>query len=194
MTMNLGDIHKALEAHYGKPTATVSLQHNGTNATVVTELDVLIFQELDDEAPFAYLATAGMSARPMMGPIARAELTIRIDGKLTQRDLQKVARRLGDVAIAPCRKGFGLTPEMILDDVQMPLFVGMASVMVSDWGGEGPTWLRGLQPPVRLLDVVPLFPHEVEIVREAGVAEARRRFHAEGINPNDPTREEAALE
>jgi cell wall assembly regulator SMI1 len=196
--MDLNDIRAALEGRHGKPTATVSLRHKGkgktkTSAAAPTELDILIFQEDDDGEPFAFLATAGMSLHVMKGPIERAELMMRVDGDFAKKDLEKLARGLGDVAIGPFLEGFGLSSEMILDDIALPLFPGMTSAMVSDEAGEGPEWLRGLEHKVRLLDLIPLFPSEADRVREIGVTEAGRRFHAEGINPNDPTRDEATL-
>jgi cell wall assembly regulator SMI1 len=196
MTLTLDQVRAAMESCLnGPPTATVVLRHKGKTAAaahVPSEVDVLI-RAIDDEESWAYLGTAGMSLVAMKGPIERAELMMRVDGKHRKKDLEQLARRLGDVVAEPFRKGFALRDEMILDDVNLPLYAGMPSVAITRWSGE-PDELPGVDPPVRLLEVTPLYPREAEIVRKIGVAEAFRRFSAEGVNTWDPSRDEASLE
>jgi cell wall assembly regulator SMI1 len=175
----------------GAPTATLVLRHSGASSTVPTEIDVLI-REIDDEESWVYVGTVGMSMVPLNGPIERAELMMRIEGKHKTADLEKLARRLGDVAVAPFRKGFGLAVEMILDEVDLPLYSGMSSLLLTRWPGEF-DHLPGIDPPVALLNVTPLFPREAETVRRIGAREAFARFWAEDVNPADPERAEAAL-
>lgn len=176
----------------GPPTAVVALRHKGAQADVPTAIDVLL-REIAEEEPWVNLGTAGMSALPMQGPIERAELLLRVEGAHPRPVLEALARKLGDVAVAPFRAGFGLVEGMILDDVELPLYSGMRSLLVTAWSGEYDE-LPGMEPPVRLLELTPLFPREADIVRAVGAQEALRRFWDEGINPADPSREEARLE
>jgi cell wall assembly regulator SMI1 len=81
---------------------------------------------------------------------------------------------------------------MILDDVDLPLFTGMPSLLVTRWCGEFEQ-LPDIDPPVVLLEVTPLFPREADTVRRIGAGEAFQRFWAEGVDPNVPERSEAEL-
>jgi cell wall assembly regulator SMI1 len=193
MTFTLDQLRTAMEVCLkGPPTTTVELRHHGASSTVPTAIDVLICDIDDDGESWAYLATVGMSTVELGGPIARAELIMYVSGKHGAADLEKLARRLGDVAVAPFRKPFVLREEMILDDVELPLFAGMRSLLVTRWNGDFDQ-LPGIEPPVDLMRVTPLFAREADVVRRIGSHEAIKRLRAEGIDPGVPERREGTL-
>lgn len=194
----LSALHTAYERWAGIPAAILELQRDELKEQVPTELDILFFQpaeedNLSEDEYFTYIATAGMSTRIMQGPCKHVELILCVQERQPQEALELLGRRLAELAVLPFREGTYFTPNLLLYDVSLPLFERMNCVLITNWGVYSPEWLPGIQPPVQLLSVKPVYKSEADIIERIGDIEACRRFRNEGINWDNPKRNPASL-
>lgn len=189
---------RAYEQWLGRPVSVVSLRRPEEHDDVPAELDILFFQpenqdELLEEDRFTYIATAGLSTRHMPESGALVELVMRIDGPYALAALEDLARALAEIGVLPFRDGIDLAPNMLVHGTTLPLFEAMTSLVVTHWGVSSPQWLPGLEPPVLVLSLQPVYGSEAEMIETLGVEEAGRRFVAEEINWHNPRRDRADL-
>jgi hypothetical protein len=196
--ITLEDIRMAYERWAGSPSAVIELRRNEQNERVPTELDILFFQptvedHLSEEDYFTYIATVGMSTRVMQAPCLYAELIISVQKKQSPKAIEMLARRLAELAVLPFRASSYFAPNFLFYDISLPLFDRMNCVLITDWGVSSPEYLPGIQPPVRLLSVKPVYESEAKVIAVIGAIEACRRFRYEEINWDDPQRDPADL-
>lgn len=195
----LADLHAAYERWAGTPAAILELWRDELNEQIPTELNILFFQpaqedNLSEEEYFTYIATAGISTRVMKGPCKHVELILCVQELQPPKTLEVLGRRLADLAVIPFREDTYFAPNLLLSGVSLPLFERMNCVMITNWGVYSPEWLPGIQPPVQLLSMKPVYESEAEIIKVIGDIEACRRFTNEGVNWDDPKRDPAYLQ
>lgn len=188
----------AYELWSGKPVASLQLRRNEASDRIPTEMDVLFFQpEETDNVPeeefFTSIATAGMSTRAMPGSGERAELVLRVQGKYPLDELQKLGRKLAELAVVPFREETSFAPNLVVSDISFPLFDKMSCALITNWGVYSPEYLPDIRPPVQLLWVKPIYEEEAEVIEKIGDEEAARRFMKEHVNWDDPKRGPAHL-
>ncbi|WP_228062085.1 SMI1/KNR4 family protein [Coleofasciculus sp. LEGE 07081] len=169
------------------------------NEKIPPQLDILFFQpaaedNLSEDEYFTYIATAGMSTRIMQEPCKHVELILCVQERQPQAALELLGRRLAELAVLPFREGTSFTPNLLLYDVSLPLFERMDCALITNWGVYSPEWLPGIQPPVQLLSVKPVYKSEADIIEGIGDIEVCRRFRNEGINWDNPKRSPANLQ
>ncbi len=193
---------KKLRASYnewsGKPKRIIELRREQKSTKVPDEMDLLFFQpdeedNLPEEEFFTSMATAGMSTRTMKGPYESVELVLRVQGKYPDKDLEAVARRLGELAVVPFREGSYFAPDMIIWNFEFPLFEKMNCLLITNVGVNYESWLPGISPPVLLLWVKPLFESEAKIAESIGDKETTRQFFEKDANWDDPQRSPVKL-
>jgi hypothetical protein len=161
-------------------------------------LNILFFQpepedNLSEEEYFTFIATAGMSTPMMNGPCKHVELIISVQGLQPPEALETLGRRMAELAVIPFREDTYFAPNLLLSGVSLPLFERMNCVLITNWGVNSPEWLPGIQPPVQLLSVKPVYESEAEIIKVIGDIEACSRFINDGVNWDDPKRDPAYL-
>jgi cell wall assembly regulator SMI1 len=193
MTHRLTKIRKAYDAWLDPPDHVLSLRRPESDPAVPSEMDVLFFlpvpeDRLPDDQELTTIATAGMSTREMQGPSRLVELVLWVRGRWRIDELEPTGRRLAELAVAPYREGAMFAPNLVLRGISLPLFARMSCALLTDHGIYSPEYLPGLRPPVRLLQLHPLFEEEADIVEQIGDLEANRRFLRERIVHGDPRR------
>jgi cell wall assembly regulator SMI1 len=187
----------AYRTWFGEPAKRLEFSHEQVDHRVPTELEVLFFQpanfaELPEAKCFTYIATAGMSTRTLSGPYERVEFIQRVDGRYSEEDLDQLGRTLAQLSVVPFLEHLAVAPGQLLGDIPWPIFVGMNSMLLTDCAIVS-NQLSTDEPVAILLNVIPLFQGEAEIIARIGELEAGRRFLREGINWHDPRRRSAAL-
>lgn len=196
--ITLKKLNAAFEEWSGKPKKVIELRRKEKNETVPTKLDLLYFQPdesdgLEGDEFFTSIATAGMSMRVMKGPYENVELLLQVQGTYSDEDLEAVARRLGELAVAPFREDSYFVPDQVVRNFEFPLFEKMDCVLITNVGVNVETWLPGIEPPVLLLWVKPLFESEAKIAEKIGDVKTAQQFYKKGVNWDDPERDPLKL-
>ncbi|MDQ0932461.1 suppressor of fused domain protein [Streptomyces turgidiscabies] len=182
----------------GEPDARAAVTFLGTD-----RVEVLRFQDRDQDGELVRYATLGMSAQPMADPAAvladpvrgpRAELLISVRAGLADTD--KVLRPLAILAASPQVEGVIVAPGASLD-VGEPLWPGapFTSVLVAEPGGlVEDLELDEPLDPVRFLPLLPMTPNEAAWKRVHGAQALQERWLTNGTDLRDPARRSVPLD
>ncbi|MGW0837757.1 suppressor of fused domain protein [Streptomyces prunicolor] len=191
-------VEARLRTALGDPDARAAVTFLGTD-----RVEVLRFQDDNQEGTVVRYATLGMSAQPMSDPAAmladpvagpRAELVLSVRGGLADTD--KVLRPLAVLAASPQVEGVVVAPGASLD-VGEPLWPGapFTSVLVAEPGGL----IEDLDldeplAPVRFLPLLPMTPNEAAWKRVHGAQALQERWLTNGTDLRDPSRKSVPLD
>ncbi|GHI05164.1 hypothetical protein Scel_34850 [Streptomyces cellostaticus] len=182
----------------GEPDARAAVTFLGTD-----RIEVLRFQDSDQEGAVVRYATLGMSVHPMTDPTAmladpvkgpRAELVLSVRAGLADTD--KVLRALAVLAASPQVEGVVVAPGASLE-VGEPLWPGapFTSVLVGEPGGlVEDLELDEPMDPVRFLPLLPMTPNEAAWKRVHGAQALQERWLANGTDLRDPVRRSVPLD
>ncbi|MFJ5301803.1 suppressor of fused domain protein [Streptomyces sp. NPDC088350] len=191
-------VEARLRTALGEPDARAAVTFLGTD-----RVEVLRFQDDDQEGPIVRYATLGMSAQPMSDPTAmladpvagpRAELVLSVRGG--HADTDKVLRPLAVLAASPQVEGVVVAPGASLD-VGEPLWPGapFTSVLVAEPGGlVEDLELDEPLDPVRFLPLLPMTPNEAAWKRVHGAPALQERWLTNGTDLRDPSRKSVPLD
>ncbi|MFJ3303086.1 suppressor of fused domain protein [Streptomyces sp. NPDC086549] len=191
-------VEARLTTALGEPDARAAVTFLGTD-----RIEVLRFQDSDQEGAVVRYATLGMSAQPMTDPTAmladpvkgpRAELVLSVRGGLADTD--KVLRPLAVLGASPQVEGVVVAPGASLD-VGAPLWPGapFTSVLVGEPGGlVEDLELDEPMDPVRFLPLLPMTPNEAAWKRVHGAQALQERWLANGTDLRDPGRKSVPLD
>lgn len=170
--MDLNQLHQAYERFFGEPDEVLRLSA-GDEGLSPHRLDIAYDYAKPSEGKVeTTLTTLGLATHPMGGACERVELVASVLGLPTPEERERLGRGLAHLIWDQVRENRAFAPNGILHNVSLPLFERMHHLFVLDWGHTEPEWLEGVDPPVRLLEVVPI--HEREAAELAGVDEAVR--------------------
>ncbi len=191
-------VEARLRTTLGEPDARAAVTFVGTD-----RVEVLRFQDRDQDGAILRYATLGMSAQPMADPTAvladpvkgpRAELVISVRAGLADTD--KVLRPLAILAASPQVEGVIVAPGASLD-VGEPLWPGapFTSVLVAEPGGlVEDLELDEPLDPVRFLPLLPMTPNEAAWKRVHGAQALQERWLTNGTDLRDPARRSVPLD
>jgi hypothetical protein len=191
-------VEARLRTALGEPDARAAVTFLGTD-----RVEVLRFQDDDQEGAIVRYATLGMSAQPMSDPTAmladpvagpRAELVLSVRGG--HADTDKVLRPLAVLAASPQVEGVVVAPGASLD-VGEPLWPGapFTSVLVAEPGGlVEDLELDEPLDPVRFLPLLPMTPNEAAWKRVHGAQALQERWLTNGTDLRDPSRRSVPLD
>ena len=191
-------VEARLRTALGEPDARAAVTFLGTD-----RVEVLRFQDRDQDGELVRYATLGMSAQPMADPTAvladpvkgpRAELVISVRAGLADTD--KVLRLLAILAASPQVEGVIVAPGASLD-VGEPLWPGspFTSVLVAEPGGlVEDLELDEPLDPVRFLPLLPMTPNEAAWKRVHGAQALQERWLTNGTDLRDPARRSVPLD
>jgi hypothetical protein len=191
-------VEARLRTTLGEPDARAAVTFLGTD-----RVEVLRFQDRDQDGELVRYATLGMSAQPMSDPTAayadpvkgpRAELVISVRAGLADTD--KVLRPLAILAASPQVEGVIVAPGASLD-VGEPLWPGapFTSVLVAEPGGlVEDLELDEPLDPVRFLPLLPMTPNEAAWKRVHGAQALQERWLTNGTDLRDPARRSVPLD
>ena len=191
-------VEARLRTTLGEPDARAAVTFLGTD-----RVEVLRFQDRDQDGELVRYATLGMSAQPMADPTAayadpvkgpRAELVISVRAGLADTD--KMLRPLAILAASPQVEGVIVTPGASLD-VGEPLWPGapFTSVLVAEPGGlVEDLELDEPLDPVRFLPLLPMTPNEAAWKRVHGAQALQERWLTNGTDLRDPARRSVPLD
>ncbi|MBK3581215.1 suppressor of fused domain protein [Streptomyces sp. MBT65] len=191
-------VEARLRTALGDPDARAAVTFLGTD-----RVEVLRFQDDNQDGTVVRYATLGMSAQPMSDPTAmladpvagpRAELVLSVRGGLADTD--KVLRPLAVLAASPQVEGVIVAPGASLD-VGEPLWPGapFTSVLVAEPGGlVEDLELDEPLDPVRFLPLLPMTPNEAAWKRVHGAQALQERWLTNGTDLRDPSRKSVPLD
>ncbi|MEV6540225.1 suppressor of fused domain protein [Streptomyces sp. NPDC051665] len=191
-------VEARLRTALGDPDARAAVTFLGTD-----RVEVLRFQDDNQDGTVVRYATLGMSAQPMSDPTAtladpvagpRAELVLSVRGGLADTD--KVLRPLAVLAASPQVEGVVVAPGASLD-VGEPLWPGapFTSVLVAEPGGlVEDLALDAPLDPVRFLPLLPMTPNEAAWKRVHGAQALQERWLTNGTDLRDPSRKSVPLD
>jgi hypothetical protein len=191
-------VEARLRTALGEPDARAAVTFLGTD-----RVEVLRFQDDNQDGTVVRYATLGMSAQPMSDPTSmladpvagpRAELVLSVRGGLADTD--KVLRPLAVLAASPQVEGVIVAPGASLD-VGEPLWPGapFTSVLVAEPGGlVEDLELDEPLDPVRFLPLLPMTPNEAAWKRVHGAQALQERWLTNGTDLRDPSRKSVPLD
>ncbi|MEV6509039.1 suppressor of fused domain protein [Streptomyces sp. NPDC051642] len=191
-------VEARLRTALGDPDARAAVTFLGTD-----RVEVLRFQDDNQDGTVVRYATLGMSAQSMSDPTAtladpvagpRAELVLSVRGGLADTD--KVLRPLAVLAASPQVEGVVVAPGASLD-VGEPLWPGapFTSVLVAEPGGlVEDLELDAPLDPVRFLPLLPMTPNEAAWKRVHGAQALQERWLTNGTDLRDPSRKSVPLD
>jgi hypothetical protein len=191
-------VEARLRTALGEPDARAAVTFLGTD-----RVEVLRFQDDNQDGTVVRYATLGMSAQPMSDPTSiladpvagpRAELVLSVRGG--HADTDKVLRPLAVLAASPQVEGVIVAPGASLD-VGEPLWPGapFTSVLVAEPGGlVEDLELDEPLDPVRFLPLLPMTPNEAAWKRVHGAQALQERWLTNGTDLRDPSRKSVPLD
>ncbi|MEW1829178.1 suppressor of fused domain protein [Streptomyces sp. NPDC088196] len=191
-------VEARLRTALGEPDARAAVTFLGTD-----RVEVLRFQDDNQDGTVVRYATLGMSAQPMSDPTSmladpvagpRAELVLSVRSGLADTD--KVLRPLAVLAASPQVEGVIVAPGASLD-VGEPLWPGapFTSVLVAEPGGlVEDLELDAPLDPVRFLPLLPMTPNEAAWKRVHGAQALQERWLTNGTDLRDPSRKSVPLD
>ncbi len=196
--LTLAAIRDAWTRRMGPPDRTLALTRRAQDRNLPETMEILFFgtpgaDRLPDDQAYLYVATAGLALAPPGDAEERAELLLDVRGRYDHAQQEEIGRDLAELAAELYAGGIAALPNRVISGVRLAPFREMDSVLLADVGVEEPDWLPGLDPPVRLVAVVPLYDEEADVIERIGGREASRRFLDEGVEWDDPARGPAAL-
>lgn len=196
--LTLAAIRDAWARRMGAPGRALALTRRARDRNLPETLEILFFatpeeDRLPPDEQYLYVATAGLSLAPPGDAEERAELLLDVRGRYDESEREEIGRDLAELAAELYAGGIAAGPNRVISGVRIAPFREMESVLLTDVGVEEPDWLPGLDPPVRLVGVVPVHEQEADVIERIGDREASRRFLDEGVEWDDPARGPAAL-
>ncbi|MBD2336007.1 SMI1/KNR4 family protein [Calothrix sp. FACHB-156] len=172
--MNLEQIYVAYLQEYGEPDYLLSVFADNQQMTP-NRLDIAYRFPIEEEEKYATsIMTLGLATVRMTGAVKTAELVMDILGKYSHADYDNVGKALANLVWNHLQLGLNFAPNLIIREISIPFFEKMSCLFVMDWGHSEPEWLEGVEPSVRLLEIVPIYTSEANTL--------------ERINPNLRTR------
>jgi cell wall assembly regulator SMI1 len=158
--MNLTELHTAYKEQYGEPDYLFSVFAEDKQVKP-NRLDIVYDFPIEEEERYATtLTTLGMATYPMSSPCENAELVMDILGQWSREDYDKFGKVLANLVWNRLKTGLHFAPNMVIKNSCMPFFDKMSCLFVMDYGHSDPEWLEGIDPVVRLLEVVPIYESE----------------------------------
>jgi cell wall assembly regulator SMI1 len=155
--MNLKELHTAYK-EWGDPADQVFSFFSDVPGIVPQHLDLAYkFPIEEEEVHVTGITTIGLGTYEMAG-IDRAELMFDYLG--VPADRKMLGQALAEMVWQQLQKGGYFATNMILRDIKLAFFEKMTSLFVMDWDPDS-EWLDTV-PPVRLLEVVPIYESEAE--------------------------------
>lgn len=186
--MELSDLHAAYEEWLGAPDQVIQIRSTAADEPVGA-LDLLYYGPIEeDEIEHSTLATAGLGLRRLPDPCPHAELSLDVRGALDADQLREFGAALAALIEDRLRAGAGFAPNLVLDDLRLPLFRRMSSLLLTDWAKDSPQWLTTDEPSIRMLRAIPLYAEEAAWVRQIGDSAAISAFRRGGVKWSDPER------
>jgi hypothetical protein len=130
----------------------------------------ILFWTSDDKTAVSRFLTVGMSSRPMLGALYRAELCFRKRGGVSPEELPRIVRFLANLAVHPFvnQTSFDWGHTLKLPQ-NLPGFPGCEAVLFhSALPGDPADTLPSPSGPVRMLNLIPLSPSEIQLQRTQG--------------------------
>jgi hypothetical protein len=177
---------KAYEEHFGAPSSTPRLK---TSFPGLSDIAVVVYLPTDPEVNTTQLGTAGLSLASIAKG-SKAELGFEVSGTLSKASILEVGKALVDLGLAPLTTGKLFETNQVLTNVSLPLFPRFTLALLIDWDPVYGFTFPGLEPPVSLLRVVPVFESEAKFFE---LSKDKRDAYAKlfnwGLKPEDPKRE-----
>ena len=197
--ITLESLHEAYRRWSGEPLTVSTFRHTGDEAAAPSALDVLCYQAPPEEKlpppeQYTMFVTAGLSTREMTGDVPRLELYWDVSRRLAPAEIRVMAEALSQIAVLPFYRDVRFAPGVVVEDLNLPVFKGMRSLLVTNMGVYGEEWLPGLNPPVKILCLKALFQSETEGARRIGEYEVNRQFQIHGVDWGNPDRPPVALQ
>ena len=168
--MNLEQLYVAYHQEYGKPDYLLSVCADNEQITP-KKLDIVYRFSIEEEEKYTTsMMTLGLATVRMTDGVETAELVMDVLGKYSHADYNILGKALVDLVWSRLQLGLSFTPNSVLNGISIPFFGKMNYLFVMDWGHSNPEWLEGVTPPVRLLEIVPIYASEADTL--------------ERINPN----------
>jgi Suppressor of fused protein (SUFU) len=185
--MSLQDIYDSYTAWQGAPAHILKFEDDPQPALPIHSL---LYLPIEKEEVFeSSLYTAGMSAHVMSEECPHAELNLDVLGRHPMDDYERLGQGLINIIRARFQQGLDFIPNSVIRNISLPLFEKMNSLLITDWAKGVQEYLPDLEPPVRLLRVLPLFDSEAAKVEAIGDLNTITAFVKSGINWADPSRE-----
>ena len=192
--MNLQQFRAVFEEWYGEPHYVLTFARPDEQA-IPDRLEILYyFGEEVEEYPTA-IATIGLASYSPIMTSDRAELMLYVAIGQSQQDYERLGKGLANLVWRCLGLGSYFIPNQVLQDISIPLFERMNSLFVMDWGYKVPEWLPGIEPDVRVLEVVPIYDSEadqLENLEETFRTEICKQAIPKG-NMSNPLREPVRL-
>ncbi|HAZ48357.1 MAG TPA: hypothetical protein DDW76_26355 [Cyanobacteria bacterium UBA11369] len=192
--MNLQQLRAVFEEWNGEPHYVLTFARPDEQA-IPDRLEILYyFGEEVEEYPTA-IATIGLASYSPISPGDRAELMLYVAIGQSQQDYERLGKGLANLVWSCLARGSYFTANQVLRDISIPLFERMNSLFVMDWGYKVPEWLPGIEPDVRVLEVVPIYDSEaeqLENIEETFRAEICKQAIPKG-NRSNPLRDPVCL-
>jgi hypothetical protein len=184
--ITLSQLHDAFEEALGRYDDRIEFKRKAPDETVPTEIDVLFYlpkitSDLSEEDNVTIVVTAGMSTRVMEGPHHFIELVCIFTGGCDKDERKKISEQLAWLSLVPFKQSRYFAPGMVLENFQLYPFEHMPFAAVIDWGLLAPDFLPLIQPPVRLLQLIPLYEKEAQLVDDLGVIAAYTKLQGKGV-------------
>ena len=185
-TNEVDRVIKAYGDHFGEPSSTPRLK---TTFAGLSDIAVVVYLPTDPEVNTTQLGTAGLSLASI-GNGFSAEIGVELSGALTKDSILEVGKALVDLGLAPLATHKRFEVNQVLQNLALPRFPRFNLALLLDWDPVYGFTFPGLEPPVSLLRIVPVFESEARFFESAkDKREAYLKLYNWGLKPEDPSRE-----
>ncbi|HBL10205.1 MAG TPA: hypothetical protein DD379_01980 [Cyanobacteria bacterium UBA11162] len=181
------ELHTAYKEQYGEPDYLLSVVAED-NLVKPNRLDIAYDFPIEEEERYATtLTTLGVATYTMSSPCENAELVMNILGQQSREDYDKLGMALANLVWNRLKHELHFAPNMVIKNSFIPFFDKMSCLFVMDYGHSDPKWLEGINPVVRLLEVVPIYESEantLERLEEAMITTVFVQAKGDWDNPH----------
>lgn len=171
----------------GEPGDIVVKRRAQPSTMAPNEIHVLFFPPIDGDGEdnITTVATAGMSVVAQPGSYPYVELGLELKGNCAASERGPIATCLADLASVPFLHNRPFEPNLILEDVTIPLFANMHFALVTRWDRVSDIKLPDTDPPVIILRLTPLYKAEADLAGQMGDVKALTFLEGKGMDRAD---------
>ncbi|HBE20297.1 MAG TPA: hypothetical protein DEG17_25715 [Cyanobacteria bacterium UBA11149] len=130
--MNLQDLQRNFEEWYGEPDYILTVPAPN-DSSIPNKLDILYYFGEEVEKYPTDLATIGLATRRMNTPWEYAELMIDIAIGQSRQDYETLGKGFADLVWSCLDRGLSFSPNLVIQNISLPLFEKMNCLFVKDW-------------------------------------------------------------
>ena len=188
--MSLNLLKEAYISHYGNPDYLLRLESSSADIQPEVLETAFLFPIEEEDLFVTTLTTLGLSLVNKNNYDKPIELVIDVLGKLSSSDCDLLGNAVANLIWQVSLAKDGFRENCLFRNIDIPIFQLMSDTLVIDRGYGNPEFIENTNPPVRLLEIVPIHTDEANALEAIYPPELRMISLIRAVKDRtDPNRE-----